>query len=80
MERLTRKHLDRQVWWLNKLGVTDISLDHYNPGGNRYTYRVENKEGSVGLGYSGRMSTRECWLYLQAMIFMVEKASWPKNW
>src|ERR1019366_3130701 len=73
MERITRGHLERQVRWLNTLGFTDISLDHYQPGDLKCCWRVENKEGSSGLGYSGRMTARECYLYLCAMIYMQEK-------
>ena len=73
MERITRGHLERQVRWLKTMGITDISLDHYQPGGLKCCWRVENKEGSSGLGYSGRMTARECYLYLCAIIYMQEK-------
>jgi len=68
MERITRKHLEHKVEWLKKEGFTDISLDHHQPGGSKYTWAVENAEGSCRLGWSGRMTARECLIYLNGML------------
>lgn len=71
MERITRGHLERKIRELKKLGYT-VALDHYGPGGNSHSWAVESEDGSRRLGYSGRMTARECWLYLVGMIYIAE--------
>ena len=73
MERITRKHLQHKVDWLRRLGVT-VTLDHHQPGGNKYTWAVEDVTGSKRMGWSGRMTTRECLLYLVGMITGIEES------
>lgn len=72
MERITRKHLQRKIDWLHKLGYTDIQLDHHQPGGNKYTWAVEDRTGAVRQGWSGRMTARECLIFLCGMIHTLE--------
>lgn len=72
MERVTRRMLEGKLHYMERLGFTDISLDHHQPGGNTHTWAVENKAGSVRLGWSGRMTARECLIYLCGMIHILE--------
>lgn len=67
MERVTHKQLQRKVDLLAKLGI-EISLDRHQPGGAKYTWAVENVEGSVRIGWSGRLTARECLILLCGMI------------
>lgn len=67
MERITRKHLDDKLVYLTRLGKSDISLDHHQPGGAKYTWAVENAKGTESY-YLGRMTARECLLFLCGMI------------
>jgi len=72
MERITRGMLERKVREIQALGHADIQLDHHQPGGNRETWAVEDLTGSRRLGYSGRMTVRECFLYLCGIIYTLE--------
>lgn len=74
MERITRGNLEHKVRCLKGLGYI-VALDHYGPGGNSYSWAVESEDGSKRLGYSGRMTARECWLYLVGMIYIAELAA-----
>lgn len=76
MERITRGHLEVKVRYLKELGYV-VALDHHQPGGNTHTWAVESEDGSKRLGYSGRMTARECWLYLTGMIYIAELRTLP---
>ncbi len=75
MERITRGMLEREVTYLQKLGYTDLSLDHHQPGGNKYTWAVEDRTGAVRQGWSGRMTARECLILLCGMIHGLEMST-----
>lgn len=72
MERITRGMLQQKVDFLATLGVI-VTLDHHQPGGNKYTWAVENLSGSGRIGWSGRMTARECLILLGGMIEGVEQ-------
>jgi hypothetical protein len=65
MERITRGVLERQVRLLKSKGI-EVVLDHHQPGGNKFTWAVENTKG--GRLFSGRMTARECCLFLAGML------------
>jgi hypothetical protein len=67
MERVTKGMLERKVGWLKALGIT-VSLDHHQPGGNTRTWAVESLDGGHRVGWSGRMTGRECLILLCGLI------------
>ncbi len=67
MERITKGMLDRKVEWLKTLGI-EVCLDHHQPGGNRQTWAVETLDGARRVGWSGRMTKRECLIFLCGLI------------
>ncbi len=71
MERTTRKHLEHKIETLKRMGLEDISLDHMQPGDAKYVWAVENKSGSRRL-YSRRMTTVECYAFLEGLIIGAE--------
>lgn len=68
MERITRGMLERKISYLHSIGHTDIQLDHHQPGGAKYTWAVETADGSKRIGWSGRMTARECLIFLCGLI------------
>ena len=67
MERITVGMLNRKVEWLKALGI-QVSLDHHQPGGNTQTWAVESLDGARRIGWSGRMTKRECLIFLCGLI------------
>lgn len=73
-DRITRKRLQVKVDYLSRRLNTNFKIDHYQPGGNPYVWKLQEvrNDGTYHDVTSYRMTIQEFWAYLNGMIDCID--------